>query len=163
MLKAKHLGFLGLLVVAGVLALILFIFFPSLSDPKCAALLARPESDVGICIPANCIQTRDVRSDDMVTYLENERNTRGLIFKKWITCETPNQTLTSGFAFERDPRWLPSYVPRTYQFRRTVIILPYARPVPKGSSVVAEVCLMPWRRYVSQIAGQCAGKFTVWK
>jgi hypothetical protein len=163
MLKAKHLGLLGLLVVAGLLAFILFMFFTSLPDPKCAALLARPESDVHISIPANCIQTTDVPSDDMVKYLENERNTRGLIFKKWITCKTPNQTPTPGFAFERDPRWLPSYVPRAYQFRRTVIILPYAQPVPKGSSVVAEVCFMPWRRYVSQIAGQCAGKFTVWK
>ena len=163
MLKAKDLGLLGLLVVAGVLALILFIFFPSLPDPKCAALLARPESDVDISLPANYIQTTDVPRDDVVKYLENERNTRGLISKKWITCKTPNQTPTPGFAFERDPRWLPSYVPRTYQFRRTVIILPYAQPVPKGSSVVAEVCLMPWRRYVSQIAGQCAGKFTVWK
>jgi hypothetical protein len=122
--KAKYLGLLGLLVVAGVLALILFIFFPSLPDPKCAALLARPESNVDISIPANCIQTTDVSSNDMVKYLENERNTRGLIFKKWITCKTPNQTATPGFAFEQDPRWLPSYVPRTYQFRRTVIILP---------------------------------------
>lgn len=58
---------------------------------------------------------------------------------------------------------MPSYAPRTYQFRRTVIILPYAQSVPKGSTVVAEVCLMPWRRYVSQIAGQCAGKFAAWK
>jgi hypothetical protein len=161
MLKPKHLGLLGLLVVTGVLALILFIFFPSLPDPKCVGLLARTESDVVIPLPANCTQATDVPPDDMVKYLENERNTRGLIFKKWITCKTP--TPTPGFAFERDPRWLPSYVPRTYQFRRTVIILPYAQPVPEGSSVVAEVCLMPWRKYVSQIAGQCDGKFTVWK
>src|ERR1700688_3762386 len=82
MLKAKHLGLLGLLVVAGAPALILFIFFFSLPDPKCVALLARPESDVDISIPPNCIQTTDVPSDDMVKYLENERNTRGIIFKK---------------------------------------------------------------------------------
>jgi hypothetical protein len=163
MLKAKHFGLLGMLVVAGVLALILFIFFPSLPDPKCTAFLVRPESDADIPLPANCILTTDVPPDDLVKYLKNERNRRGLIFKKWITCKTPNQTPTPGFAFERDPRWLPSYVPGTYQFRRTVIILPYAQPVPEGSSVVAEVCLMPWRKYVSQIAGQCDGKFTVWK
>ncbi|MGB9434196.1 MAG: hypothetical protein WBQ89_18270 [Candidatus Acidiferrum sp.] len=163
MLKPKHLGLLGLLIVSGVLALILLIFFPSLPDPKCVGFLARTESDVVIPLPANCTQTTDVPPDDMVKYLENERSRRGLIFKKWITCKTPNQTPTPGFAFERDPRWLPSYVPRTYQFRRTVIILPYAQPVPEESSVVAEVCLMPWRRYVSQIAGQCDGKFTVWK
>jgi len=163
MLKPKHLGLLGLLVVAGVLALILFICFPSLPDPKCAALLAHPENDVTIPLPANCIQTTKASADNMVKYLENERNRRGLIFKKWVICKTPSQTATPGFAFERDPRWLPSYVPGTYQFRRTVIILPHALPVPEGSPVVAEVCLMPRRRYVSQIAGQCDGKFAVWK
>ena len=113
MLRPKHFGLLGLLVVTGVLALILFLFFPSLSNPRCVALLARPESDVVIPLPANCIQATDAPSDDMVKYLENERNRRGLIFKKWITCKAPNQTTTPGFAFERDPHWLPSYVPRT--------------------------------------------------
>jgi len=72
MLKAKHFGLLGLLVVAGVLALILFIFFPSLPDPKCAAFLVRSEGDADIPLPANCIQTTDVPPDDMVKYLEND-------------------------------------------------------------------------------------------
>jgi hypothetical protein len=112
MIKAKHSGLLGLLVVAGVLALILFIFLRSLQDLKCAALLVRPESDAVVPIPANCIQTTDVPPDEMVKYLETERNRRGLILKKWITCKTSNQTPTFAFAFERDPRWLPSYVPR---------------------------------------------------
>jgi hypothetical protein len=163
MLKPKYLGLLGLLVVAGALALTVFIFFPTLPDPKCAALLAQSESDVTIPLPGNCIQTKEVLPDNMVKYLENERKRRGLIFKQWITCKTPDQTANPRFPFERDPRWLPSYVPGTYQFRRTVVILPYALPVPQGSPVVAEVCLMPWRRYVSQIAGQCDGKFSVWK
>jgi hypothetical protein len=163
MLKPKHLGLLGLLVLAGVLALILFVFFPYLPDPKCAALLARSENDVTIPLAANCIQTTEAPPVNMLKYLENERNRRGLIFKKWVICKTPSQTATPGFAFERDPRWLPSYVPGTYQFRRTVIILPYALAVPEGSPVVAEVCLMPRRRYVSQISGQCDGKFAVWK
>jgi hypothetical protein len=163
MLKAKHLSLLGLLVGAGVLALILFIFFPSLPDPKCAALLARPENDVTIPLPANCIQTTEAPADNMMKYLENERNRRGLIFVKWVICKTPSQTATPGFAFERDPRWLPSYVPGTYQFRRTVIILPHALRSPEGSPVAAEMCLMPRRMYVSQIAGQCDSKFAVWK
>jgi hypothetical protein len=122
-----------------------------------------PENDVTIPLPANCIQTTEAQPDNMVKYLENERNRRGLTFKKWVICKTPSQTATPGFDFERDPRWLPSYFPGTYQFRRTVIILPYALPVPEGSPVVAEVCLMPRRRYLSQIAGQCDGKFAVWK
>jgi hypothetical protein len=163
MLKPKHLGLLGLPVVAGVLALILFIFFPSFPDPKCAALLAQPENDVTIPLPGNCIQTTEAPPDIMVKYLENERNRRGLIFKKWVSCKTPGRTETLSFALERDPRWLPSYVPGTYQFRRTVIILPYAPRVPEGSPVAAEMCLMPRRSYVLQIAGQCDGKFAIWK
>jgi hypothetical protein len=67
------------------------------------------------------------------------------------------------FDFVRDSRWLPSYVPQTYEFRRTVIILPYSRVTAGPSSVVAMVCLMPMRKYVSLIAGQCDGKFAVWK
>jgi len=160
--KPKPLGLVVLLVVAGVLALIVFVFFPTLPDPMCAAILAHPESDVTIPLPSNCIQTADVAIDNMVKYLESERKRRGLIFKQWITCKTPSQTANPSFPFERDPRWLPSYVPGTYQFRRTVVIPAYARPVPQGSPVLADVCLMPLRRYVSQIAGQCDGKFSVW-
>jgi hypothetical protein len=59
------------LFVAGVLALILFIFFPSLPDPKCAALLVRPESDFAIPLPDNCMLTTDAAADQVVKYLEN--------------------------------------------------------------------------------------------
>ncbi len=163
MLKPKHLGLLVLLVVTGVLAFVVFIFFPSLPDPKCAALLANSENGVTIPLPANCLQTAEVPVDSMVRYLENERHQRGLIFKQWITCKTPDHAANLGLALEHDARWLPSYVPRTYQFRRTVVVLPNAVPVPQGSPVVAEVDLMPWRTYFSQIAGQCDGKFSVWK
>jgi hypothetical protein len=62
-----------------------------------------------------------------------------------------------------DSHWLPSYVPGTYQFRRTVIIVPYAQPTPQRSPVIAEVCLMPWGKYFSQLAGQCNGKYKVWR
>jgi len=44
MIKPRHLGLLGAVATASVLALILFISFPSSPDPKCAALLARPEN-----------------------------------------------------------------------------------------------------------------------
>jgi len=163
MLKPKYLGLLGLLGVAGVLALALFIFFPSLPDPNCATLMVHTADDVAIPLPTNCDQTITVPMDEMVKYLENERISRGLIFKRWITCKVSGQARGASFTFDRDPRWLHSYAPRTYQFRRTVIILPYAQPVPEGSPVVGEGCLMPWRRCVSQIAGQCGGRFSVWK
>jgi hypothetical protein len=95
-----------------------------------------------------------------VNYLDNERNTYGLIPKEWVTCaEVP----AGGFAFMNDPHWLPSYVPGRYQFRRTVIIVPYAQPVPQGSPVVAEISVVPWGKYIRQIAGKCDGKFAVWK
>ena len=150
---------LGLLVLC-VLTLGVLILFPSLPDPTCAALLARSEQEVPIALPANCARVGNVSSDPMVNYLENERNTFGLISKEWITCaEVP----AGGFAFMDDPRWLPSYVPGRYQFRRTVIIVPYTQPVPQGSPVVAEICLEPWGKYIRQIAGQCDGKLSVWK
>lgn len=111
MLRPKHLGRLGLVAVTCVLALILFIFFPSLPDPKCIALLAHRESDVIIPLPANCIQTTDVPQDDSVKFLENERKRRGLVFKAWIICKPPNEAEATDFAFIHDPRWLPSYFP----------------------------------------------------
>ena len=158
--KAKPVRLLGGLLGAGGLAVVLLLLFPSVLDPACAALLVRSESDVPIPPPANCARHPDVAMDDMVKYLEKERTSRGLIFREWITCtEFP----AAGFAFMDDARWLPSYVPGTYEFRRTVIIVPYGRPVPQGSPVVAEVCVLPWRKYVALIAGQCNGKFSVWK
>ena len=163
MLKPKHMRLLVLLGVTGALALVVFIFFPSLSDLRCVALLAHSESEEIIPLPANCLQTAEVPVDSVVKYLEDERHRHGLIFKRWITCKAPDQPANLGFAFEHDARWLPSYVPGTYQFRRTVVVLRNAVSVSQGSSVVAEVALMPWRMYLSQVAGQCDGKFSVWR
>jgi hypothetical protein len=160
--RVKPLHLLAGFLLVGILAVGVLILIPSLPDPTCLSLLARSEGEVAISLPANCARSRNVASDKMVTYLERDPNGRGLIFKEWITCrEVP----AGGFAFMDDSHWLPSYVPGTYQFRRTVIIVsyPYAGPIPKGSPVVAEVCLMPWRKYILQIAGQCSGKYSVWR
>jgi hypothetical protein len=152
------------LLFGSLLILVLWMFFPLWPpDPRCAAMLVLPEEDTAIPLPANCTLNAEAPSDDMVRYLENERKRRGLVFKKWITCKTSSQMPKAVFGFDQDSRWLSSYVPLTYQFRRTIVILPYARPIPEGSAVVAEVCLMPKRRYISQIAGECNGKFAVWK
>ena len=96
----------------------------------------------------------------LLLLLERERLARNLIFKEWITCRGATAT---GFTFADDPRWLPSYAPGTFQFRRTVVIVPYARPIPQGSEVVAEVCVMPWRKYLQQIVWEHNGKFSLWK
>lgn len=148
------------LVVLFVLVIGVLILFPSLPDPTCASLIVRSEKEVTIPLPANCARVSAADPDTMAKYLEDERNRRGLTFSQWIIC---NEAPTGGFAFMDDPLWLPSYVPGTYQYRRTVVIVPYAQPIPKGSQVVGEVCLMPWRKYIRQIAGQCNGKFSVWK
>ncbi len=153
---------LPMLVVAAVLILALWISFPVWPpDPRCALLLASSQADEEITLPATCTLTANVGSDEMVKYLDQEREQRGLVFKRWITCQEHAER--TAFSFEHDPRWLPSYKPRAYQFRRTVVILPYAEPIPKGSPVVAEICLMPRRRFASLIEGQCNGKFAVWK
>lgn len=150
----------GLLGVC-VLAVGVVILFPLSPDPTCASLLARSEEEVHISLPANCDRSRNVASDSMVEYFEHERSSRGLIPHEWITCK---DAPAGGFSFMSDPHWLPSYVPGTYQYRRTVIIVPYGpHPILQGPRVVGEVCLMPWRRYIRQIAGQCDGKFSVWK
>lgn len=161
--KSVPLRFLGGFIVSCLLIMFLWISYPVLLHPRCTSLLARSGSDVTISLPADCAQEAQVPSDRMTKYFEDERIRRGLIFKNWIVCKTSSQTPTREFTFSQDSRWLPSYIPDTYQFRRTVIVLPYAQPVPEGSSVVAEVCLMPWRKYISQVAGECDGKFSVWK
>ncbi len=156
--KAKH-EHLWSLLIAGAVAVAILVLLALQLHPSCLPLLTRSEEAV-ISLPENCAVTPNVASDEMVKYLEKERIGRGLVFKQWITCQDLPRR---GLAFLNDSHWLPSYVPSTYQLRRTVIIVPYAHPIPHGSPVVAEVCLMPWRRYIRQIAGQCNGKFSVWK
>jgi len=159
----KRLPIFGWLVALGSLIVVLWIFYPLLQDPRCAILLFRSIGEQSILLPANCVQTTQVQTDKMTSYLEHERKKRGLSFRAWITCTPTGQAVKPVFGFVSDSRWLPSYVPNTYQFRRAVIILPYAQPVPEGSPVAAELCLVPWRQYSSQVAGQCGGKFSVWK
>jgi hypothetical protein len=156
--------FFGWLLLSVVLIAIIVVYFylPS-ADPRCITLLAHPDGDVAIPLPVNCMLTTDTPADQVVKYLENERKQRGLVFKAWISCKPSNQTQTTEFAFTHDPHWLSSYVPGAYQFRRTVILSRSAPPTAQESAVAGEVCLMPKRRYVSQIAGQCDGKFSVWK
>jgi len=145
----------AVLALAFIMGTLLLLFL----RPPSAPLLTRSEA-ASIPVPANCALTGNVAPDAMEKYLERERLARNLIFKEWITCQgVPG----AGFTWADDPRWLPSYVPGTFQFRRTVIIVPYAQPVPRGSEVVAEVCVMPWRKYLRQIAWEYDGKFSVWK
>jgi hypothetical protein len=162
--RTQYFRMLGLLLVPfGAFFLAVWLFLPALVDFRCAHLLVDSIGLDEVPLPEHCAQTDHVPNDDMVTYLEAEREKRGLIFKKWIVCTSPHDASKPIFPFAPDSRWLPSYVPGTYEFRRTVVIVPYARPVPVGSRVVAELCLEPWAKYVRQIAGECHGKYAAWK
>ena len=155
-------AFLLCLVAIGLVALGTWMFFPALSEPSCTILLARSVGEARISLPDHCVEAGDAPFDNVVRYLETERKRRGLTFQNWIVCDVPLQTVESEFTFQGDVRWLPTYVPRAYQFRRTVVLLPYSQSVER-SRVAAEVCLMPWRRYASQIAKRCGKEFSIWK
>ena len=133
------------------------------SDPACVDLVAKSRARVFIPLPPDCRLATTMPADDMVRYLESDRKSRGLVRTGWIVCGTSGLALTREFPFERDPRWLPTYVARGFQFRRTVVILPGVRTIPGASSIAGEVCLMPWRQYLSLVSGQCSDKFSVWK
>jgi hypothetical protein len=151
--RSRRLPAVLVLVFIMVSLLLLFLRSPS-------ALLLTESEAVSIPVPPNCALTRDVAPDAMEKYLARERSTRNLIFKEWITCQG---VPVAGLTWADDPRWLPSYMPGTFQFRRVVILVPHAQPIPEGSEVVAEVCVLPWRQYLRQIAWEYNGKFSVWK
>ena len=142
------------------LVLVALLLFPIITEPDCLSMAWRSQEHIQIPLPANCTETPTIAEDQTVKYLEHERSRRGLAFRGWITCEGAPKRV---FAFLRDPRWLPSYVPGTYQFRRTVLIVPFAHAASQSSPVQGEICVMPWLKYCRQIAGQCSGKFSGWK
>jgi len=163
--RPAHLRLLGGLFVGALLLGIIFWNFIPHSPPDfgCADLLAISDNDVAISLPPNCVESSEASSEAMVKYLENERKRRGLVFKNWIICKPPGAASKQVFDFQQDQHWLPSYNPLTYQFRRTIVILPYGESAFGETPIAAEVCLIPKRKYASQIAGQCAGKFALWK
>ncbi len=151
------------LVLAGVLILVIAPLYSFRIDPRCSVLLTLSRNDVSVPLPENCVETAEAPADKMVQYLEGQRRRRQFIFKSWIVCKGSVQVPVQRFSFENDPHWLPSYNCCAYQFRRTVIILPEDMELKKGSPVAGEVTIMPWRRYMQIIAGECQGKFSVWR
>ena len=131
-------------------------------DIHCVPLLVASAREVPIPLPWGCSLASRVPQDQMVEYLENDRKSRGLDFKSWITCPPLEEGQTRDFPVDHDARWMPSYDPGTLQFHRVVIVSPYAQPIPRNSPVVAEVALTPWLRYISEVSGECHGKYSVW-
>jgi hypothetical protein len=66
-----------------------------LPDPNRATLMVHPPDDVAIPLPTHCDPTRTVPTDEMVKYLENERISRGLIFKGWSSSRSQFQFLAT--------------------------------------------------------------------
>lgn len=150
-------------IAIGSLFVLSLAVYASPLDLRCVPLLIHSIRDVDTPLPEGCSFVKHVQSDPLVQYLENERRNRHLIFKGWVTCAPLEPNQTRDFVMLRDPRWMPGYVGQTYQLRRTVILFPYVRVSPGNSPVVAELCIVPWLRYASQIAGECNGKFSAWK
>jgi hypothetical protein len=156
----RFFGFLGALCA---LLLVAFVLCPGLLDLRCLALLARSVSDSHIQLPRGCAETNNVEPGAVADDFEAQRKSRGVVFKAWIVCETADQATGFKDAFERDSRWLPSYVPGALQYRRTMIILANPGTAFGQSHLAAEICLMPWRRYCSQISGGCSTRFSIWQ
>ena len=72
--RPKRRRFLGWFLLSVVLIGILLVYFylPS-ADPRCITILAHPDSDVAIPLPANCMLTTDAPPEQVVKYLENAR------------------------------------------------------------------------------------------
>ena len=149
-------------VALAVMIIMLHLSRPSL-EPGCTDLIKGSDGLTAVSLPPGCELRDNVPPDDRVRYLDSERKWRGLFFEKWIVCDGRSGASTPKLPLERDPHWLPSYVPRTYQFRRTVVVLPYGQAILKASPVRGEICLMPERKYISLISGKCESKFSVWK
>jgi hypothetical protein len=109
--RPAYLRLLGGLSVTGLLLVIIFgNFFSRWSpDPRCADLLAISDQDVAIPLPPNCIETSEATPDVLVKYLDNERERRGLVFKKWIICKLSGAASKPALDFQQDQCWLPSY------------------------------------------------------
>lgn len=147
--------------LVSVLVAITVILFRLEYAPECAALLAPGEAPM--LLPANCRERARPAADEWKKYFDSERNKRGLKHQAWISCASISDAQAWVKTIDGDGRWLPSYVPGTYQWRRIVILLPYGTRGSAGSDVIAEVCSVPWTRYIRQISGECNGKFSVWK
>jgi hypothetical protein len=145
--------------VVGFLLAAVWYFWPVISSPECAPLMFRNSS---VEIPPGCSEVANVGDDSLKVQFAREREQRGVVFRKWIVCKVADSIEGPTLAFTRNRRWMETYVPTAFQFRRTaVIFLPGS--VNGRSDVFAEVCEMPWRRYAQLVSGECHGKFAAWE
>jgi hypothetical protein len=141
--------------------MIAVFLFPAFVEPGCSSLLE--QRDAPMFLPTDCTLTRKAPTGDALGRFEAERRKHGLSQQGWIECRSAVGAEEWVRAMEADRRWFPSYVPGTYQWRRTIVVLGGHSLNSVGPQVIAEICVMPRRRYLQQIRGECDGKFAVWK
>jgi len=151
----------GWIVFAGAILAVTLIVVVFPIERSCVSLLAAGEPPM--MLPKDCTLERIPPSEQRFENLEAERLQRGLKREGWIECAPTANARAWLNSLETDRRWLPSYVPGAYEWRRTVIVVGGGPASATGTQVIGEVCLMPWRRYIQLIRGECGGKFAVWK
>jgi hypothetical protein len=149
-----------ILTVCLVLGIAAFLLTPFI-EQDCTSLLT--QSEAPMMLPPGCKVTVGAHAERGLENFDAERRTRGLEHESWIECASAADGQAWLGGLEANRRWLPSYVPGTYQWRRTVIVVSHASSNFPETHVIAEVCFMPRWRYIQQIRGQCDGKFAVWK
>jgi hypothetical protein len=159
--KPKRRGPIGWILLLGAILTIAVFPFPPFVERGCSSLLE--QRDAPMFLPTDCTLTEKAPTGDALGRLEAERRKRGLSHQSWIECASAVGAQEWVRAMEADRRWLPSYVPGTYQWRRTIVVLAGRSANSVGPQVVAEVCGMPRWPYIQQIRGECDGKFAVWK
>jgi hypothetical protein len=159
--QPKKRGAIGwLLLLGAILTIAVFQCTPRV-ERACSSLLE--QRDASMFLPTDCTLTERAPTGDALGRLQAERSKRGLRHQSWIECASALGAQEWVRAMEADRRWLPSYVPGTYQWRRSVVVLGGRSRNSVGPQVIAEVCVMPRWRYIRQIRGECDGKFAVWK
>jgi len=161
--KPKRRGVIGgILLLGALLAITMFLFMPwPFIERGCSFLLE--QRDAPLFLATDCTLTEKAPIGDALGRFEADRRKRGLGHQNWIACASAVGAQEWLRAMEADRRWLPSYVPGTYQWRRTVVVLAGRFANSAGPQVIAEVCGMPRWPYIQQIRGECDGKFAVWK
>jgi hypothetical protein len=134
-----------------------------LALPERACWSLMEEGVPPIPLPADCSLADRSPVGASLESFKAERRERGIAHQSWIECNSVAGVKGWPTSLNMDRRWLPSYVAGTYQWRRIVVVLAQVPSAPQGAQVIAEVCRMPWWKYIRQIRGECDGKFAVWK
>lgn len=151
-----------LVVVASTLLVVILLLLAPFW--KCRGLIVSdllPFRDVQFPVPSDCVPVSEAPPASVLEFMEKRRTSERLDLVKVATCRTHQSVEAVWQRINDDHRWLPSYLPGPYQYRRFVV-LPATFETPNGTEVVVELCTKSRWRYYEQIVGDCE-KFAVWK